>query len=257
MAMQSGSPSATDSSAQPRGTIARSACCRSSCLPPGEALGGQAVLAPTDPRSASAFSGCRFPGEVIALAVRWYLRFRLSYVDVAEWLAERGITVDPSTIYDWVHAFRPRFIAAVRRHRHPAGRTWRVDETLFKIGGRWRYAFRAIDQDGQIVDVLPSDHRDAASARAFFKQALASMEVTPTRVTMDRAACYPPALGAPLRAPGAAWSPVHCQWFHPPSGRHRPQWRPCPQPVRSSLQHPKTRPTIDEMVITSLTRVAR
>jgi len=147
-------------------------------------------------RSASAFSGYRFPDEVIALAVRWYLRFRLSYVELTEWLAERGITVDPSTIYDWVHAFTPRFIEAARRHRHPVGRKWRVDETLFKIDGRWRYAFRAIDQNGQIVDVLLSDRRDAASARAFFKQALTSTEITPTRVTTDTAKCYPPALRA-------------------------------------------------------------
>ncbi len=80
-------------------------------------------------RSSSAFSGYRFPDEVIALAVRWYLRCRLSYADVAEWLAERGITVDPSTIYDWVRTFTPRFIAAARTHRAPVGRRWRVDET--------------------------------------------------------------------------------------------------------------------------------
>ena len=73
-----------------------------------------------------------------------------------------------------------------------------MDETLFKIGGRWRYAFRAIDQDGQIVDVLLSDHRDAASAKTFFEQAITSTEVTPTRVTTDKAKCYPPALRAAL-----------------------------------------------------------
>jgi len=149
-------------------------------------------------RSASAFSGYRFPDEVIALAVRWYLRFRLSYVDVAEWLAERGISVDPSTIYDWVHTFTPRFIDAARRHRHPIGRKWRVDETLFKIDGCWRYAFRAIDEDGQIVDVLLSDHRNAAAARIFFEQAMTSTDVMPTRVTTDKAKCYPPALRAVL-----------------------------------------------------------
>ena len=149
-------------------------------------------------RSASAFSGYRFPDEIIALAVRWYLRFRLSYADVAEWLAERGITVDPSTIYDWVQTFTPRFIDAVCRHRHAIGRTWRVDETLFKIGGRWRYAFRAIDEDGQIVDVLLSEHRDAASASAFFERARTSTQVTPTRVITDKAKCYPPALRAIL-----------------------------------------------------------
>src|ERR687884_476492 len=133
-------------------------------------------------RSASAFSGYRFPDEIIALAVRWYLRFRLSYVDLTEWLAE------------------PRFMDAARRHRHPIGCTWRVDETLFKIGGRWRYAFRAIDEDGQIVDVLLSEHRDAASARAFFERAITSTEVTPTRVITDKAKCYPPALCAAVPA---------------------------------------------------------
>src|ERR671932_2353367 len=137
-------------------------------------------------RSASAFSGYRFPDEVIALAVRWYRRFRLSYADLAEWLAERGITVDPSTIYDWVHAFTPRFIDAARRYRHRVGRTWRVDETLLKMGGRWRDAFRAIDQDGQIVDVLLSEHRDATSARAFCERSVPSKEVTPIRITTHK-----------------------------------------------------------------------
>src|SRR5215207_2150450 len=159
-------------------------------------------------RSASAFSGYHFPDEIIALAVRWYLRFRLSYVDVAEWLAERGIIVDPSTIYDWVHAFTPHFINAARPHRHPIGRKWRVDETLFKIGGRWRYAFRAIDEDGQIVDVRLSDHRDAASALAFFEQAVMSADVTPKRVTTDKAKCYPPALRAVL--PGVEHGRAKC-----------------------------------------------
>lgn len=149
-------------------------------------------------RSASAFSGYRFPDEVIALAVRWSLRFRLSAADVAEWLAERGISVDPSTIDDWVHAFTPRFIGAARKYRRRIGRTWRVDETLFKIGGRWRYAFRAVDEDGQIVDALLSDHRDAASARAFVEQAIMSTEVAPTRVITDKGRCYPPAVRAVL-----------------------------------------------------------
>ena len=124
---------------------------------------GRRLTARTD----SAFSGYRFPDEVITLAVRWYLRYRLSYVEAAEWLAERGATVDPSTIYDWVQAFTPHFIEAARPHRTRAGTRWRVDETLLKIGGRWRYVFRAIDEHGQVVDVYLSDHRDAASARAF------------------------------------------------------------------------------------------
>ena len=73
-------------------------------------------------RTGSAFSGYRFPDDVIALAVRWYLRYRLSYADVAEMLAERGVAVDSSTIYDWVRAFTPRFLEAARTHRVRVGR---------------------------------------------------------------------------------------------------------------------------------------
>ncbi|MDP8922037.1 MAG: IS6 family transposase, partial [Chloroflexota bacterium] len=138
---------------------------------------------------------------MIALAVRWYLRYRLSYAEVAEWLAERSIAVDPSTIYDGVQAFTPRFVEAAHPHRTPAGARWRVDETLLKVGGRWRYVFRAIDERGQVVDVYLSDHRDAASARAFFERAIAEIGVRPTRVTSDKAKCYPPALRTAL--PGA------------------------------------------------------
>ena len=66
-------------------------------------------------RSASALSGYRFPDDIIALTVRWYLQYRLSYADVAEWLAERGVTVDPSTVYDWVRTFAHRAPAAFHR----------------------------------------------------------------------------------------------------------------------------------------------
>jgi transposase-like protein len=73
-------------------------------------------------RSASAFSGRCFPDDVIALAMRWYARYRLSYADIAEWLAERGFTVGRSAVYRWVQHFLPLFGVAARRHRRPAGR---------------------------------------------------------------------------------------------------------------------------------------
>ncbi len=149
-------------------------------------------------RSSSAFRGYRFPDDIIALAVRWYLRYRLSYADITEWLAERGIQVDPSTVYDWVRAFTPRFIAAARAHRTTVGDRWRVDETYLKIGGRTRYLFRAIDEHGQIVDVYLSDRRDAAAAQRFFEGAMGISGRAPRRVTTDKAKCYPPALRAVL-----------------------------------------------------------
>jgi transposase-like protein len=144
-------------------------------------------------RSTSAFSGRCFPDDVIALAVRWYARFRLSFADVAEWLAERGFTVDRSAIYRWVQRFLPLFGAAARRYRRRVGQKWRVDETYCDFQGRHAYLYRAIDEDGQVVDALFSERRNGAAARAFFERAMAETEVTPERVTTDKAKCYPPA----------------------------------------------------------------
>jgi len=149
-------------------------------------------------RSTSAFSGHRFPDDVIALAVRWYARFRLSYADVAEWLAERGFAVDRTAIYRWVQRFLPLFGVAARRYRKRVGRKWRVDETYCDFKGKQAYIYRAIDEEGQVVDAYFSERRNGAAAQAFFERAMAETEVTPVRVTTDKAKCYPPALRAVL-----------------------------------------------------------
>ena len=121
------------------------------------------------PRSAavarSAFAGFCFPPDVIVLAVRWYLRFALSYRDVEELVAERGVEVDHVTIYRWVQRFTPLLAEAARPCRHAVGDRWQVDETYVKVAGRWRYVCRAIDQFGQVIDVFVSPRRDAAAAR--------------------------------------------------------------------------------------------
>ena len=104
----------------------------------------------------SAFAGFRFPPEIIVLAVRWYLRYGLSYRDVEELLGERGIEVDHVTIYRWVQRFTPLLADAAGPCRHTAGDRWFVDETYVKVAGRWRYVYRAVDQFGQIIDVLVS-----------------------------------------------------------------------------------------------------
>jgi predicted Zn finger-like uncharacterized protein len=111
-------------------------------------------------RSSSAFSGRGFPDDIIALAVRWYVRYRLSYAEVSEWLAERGVLVDQSTIYRWVQRFLPLFGEAARKHRDLIGPDWRVDETYTRIRGPWHYIYRAIDEHGQIVDAYVSPTRD-------------------------------------------------------------------------------------------------
>jgi transposase-like protein len=136
------------------------------------------------------FAGFRFPREVISVAIRWYLRYGLSYRDVEELLAERGVTVDHVTIYRWVQRFTPEFIEAARPCRHAPGDRWFVDETYLKIAGKWSYLYRAVDQHGQVIDVLLLARRDLAAARRFFIQALRSSAV-PVEVTTDRAAVYP------------------------------------------------------------------
>jgi len=121
----------------------------------------QSVVLP--PRSA--FAGFRFPAEVIVVGVRWYLRFNLSYRDIEELLAERGVQVDHVSVFRWVHRFAPLLIDAARFCRHSPGDRWFVDETYVKVGGRWRYVYRAVDQHGQVIDVLGSTRRDTAAAR--------------------------------------------------------------------------------------------
>jgi transposase-like protein len=139
----------------------------------------------------SAFAGFRFPPDVIVLAVRWYLRFNLSYRDVEELLVERGVDVDHVTVFRWVQRFVPLLADAARFARRSPGDRWFVDETYVKVNGVWRYVYRAIDQDGQVIDVLVSTHRDADSARRFFQRALSTLKVTPSEVVTDAAAIYP------------------------------------------------------------------
>jgi len=142
----------------------------------------------------SAFAGFRFPPEVIVVAMRWYLRFNLSYRDVEELLVERGIEVDHVTVFRWVQRFTPMLADAARFARHAPGDRWYVDETYVKVNGVWRYVYRAIDQYGQVIDVLVSARRDAATARRFFQRALSTLKVTPVEVVTDAAPIYPAVL---------------------------------------------------------------
>jgi transposase-like protein len=124
------------------------------------------------------------------LAVRWYLRFGLSYRDVEELLAERGVEVDHVTVFRWVQRFAPLLAEAARPCRHAVGDRWQVDETYVKVGGSWRYLYRAIDQFGQVIDVLLSPERYSGTARRFFARALATSRVTPVEVVTDKAPSY-------------------------------------------------------------------
>ena len=150
----------------------------------------------------STFAGFRFPSDVIVLAVRWYLRFGLSYRDVEELLTERGVEVDHVTIYRWVVRFTPLLADAARPCRHQVGDRRQVDKTYVKIAGRWRYVYRAIDQFGQVIDVSMSVRRDTKAAQRFFERAIDTTKVRPSEVVTDRAPAYPVVLEELLPA---AW----------------------------------------------------
>ena len=152
------------------------------------------------PAPSSAFAGYRFPPHVITLAIRWYLRFGLSYRDVEELLAERGIEVDHVTIYRWVQRFAPEFAEAARARRHIVGNRWHVDETYLKVGGTWRYLFRVIDQFGQVIDVILSPRQNREAALRFFDHAIGHMRISPVEVTTDRYRVYPRVLDELLPA---------------------------------------------------------
>jgi transposase-like protein len=121
---------------------------------------------------------------------------------VEELLAERGIDVDHVTIYRWVQRFAPELMEAARSRRHLVGDRWHVDETYVKVGGTWRYLFRAIDQFGQVIDVFLSRRRDANAARRVFARALADTRISPAEVTTGRYRLYPRVLDEFIATPG-------------------------------------------------------
>jgi transposase-like protein len=137
--------------------------------------------------SATAFAGYRWPADVILMAVRWYLSLTVSATQVTWLLAERGVDVTPRTVLTWAQTFGPQLAAEVRRHRRRVGRRWYVDEVFLfrKKGEEKRYLYRAVDEHGQVVDVLLREQRDTESAKAFFRQARRRSGVTPTRVITD------------------------------------------------------------------------
>jgi transposase-like protein len=135
--------------------------------------------------SSSAFSGYRWPPEVILTAVRWYLSYPLSARQVTELLAERGIDVSARTVMTWTQTFGPQLATAARRHRRRLGRRWYIDEVFPFRGAVKRYLYRAVDEHGQVVDVLLRERRDLASAQAFFRRARATAETQPAAIVTD------------------------------------------------------------------------
>jgi transposase-like protein len=143
----------------------------------------------------NAFKGRQYPGEVILLAVRWYLRYPLAYEHVAEILAERGLNVDASCIWRWVQAYAPEINKRCRPHLKPTNKSYRIDETYLRIKGKDRYLYRAVDSTGQTIEFLLTARRDAAAAKRFLLKTIeASGNAMPRVMNADKNPAYPAAV---------------------------------------------------------------
>jgi len=143
----------------------------------------------------NSFKWKHFAGEIILLNVRWYLKYALSYKNLEEIMAERGIIVDHTTIMRWVHEYSPEIEKKIRRQLRPTNDSWRVDETYIKIKGKWKYFYRAVDSNGDTIDFMLSAKRNKKAANRFFKKALSSNHnQIPRVITVDKNPAYPPAI---------------------------------------------------------------
>lgn len=140
-----------------------------------------------------AFKRLHYPVDIIAQCVRWDLAYSLSLRNLEEMMAERGVIVDHSTLHRWVIRLVPLLDKAFRRHKCPAGRRWRMDETYIKIKGQWKYLYRAVDTTGQTIDFLLTAKRDSAAALRFFRKAIRH-HGEPDVVTLDKSGANTAAL---------------------------------------------------------------
>ena len=150
-------------------------------------------------RSESVLNRTQYPSDVIALVVLWRLRYKLSLRDLPEMFLIRGIVFSHEAVRDWEAKLTPALAEGLRRRRRGRiGKSWYVDETYIKVHGHWRYLYRAIDRNGALVDVMFSEHRDMAAAKAFFQSAKTVTDVIPDRVTTDGHDSYPRAIRTKL-----------------------------------------------------------
>ncbi|AXC16126.1 Mobile element protein (plasmid) [Acidisarcina polymorpha] len=138
-----------------------------------------------NPMVAKVLKRLHYPLDVILLCVRWYSAYPLSLRHLEEMMAERGTSVDHSTVHRWAIKLLPVLEKAFRRVKRKVGRSWRMDETYIKVKGEWKYLYRAVDKAGKTVDFLLRAHRDKAAARTFFEQAI-ERNGAPEKVTIDK-----------------------------------------------------------------------
>ena len=141
------------------------------------------------------FKGMRNAPDIIITAVRWYISYKLSYRDVEEMMAERGIRVDHTSVFRWVIKYVPQLEKQFRKHKKPVGRSWRMDETYIKIKGKERYLYRAVDKEGNTVEFLLTARRNAKAARRYLRKAMKTSG-RPRKINIDKSAASTAAIKA-------------------------------------------------------------
>lgn len=139
---------------------------------------------------ASRYHGYRFPPEIISHAVWLYYRFSLSFRDVLDLLAQRGIVVSYETIRQWCEKFGPDYAAKLKRRRGRLGDTWLLDEVFVTIRGKRQYLWRAVDQDGDLIDLLVQPRRNRRAAEKFFRKLLKGEGCEPRQIVTDKLRSY-------------------------------------------------------------------
>ncbi len=133
----------------------------------------------------------RFPPDVISYAVWLYYRFNLSHRDIEDILAERGIVVTRESIRLWCNKFGALYARRLKRHHRGFGDTLFIDEVFVKVNGNQHYLWRAVDQDGEVVDVYLQSKRDGAAAKRFFRRLLRNCGGEPRKIVTDKLRSYP------------------------------------------------------------------
>ena len=143
-----------------------------------------------DTSTAPSYRGYRFPREIIAHCVWLYFRFCLSFRDIQEMMLERGVEVSYEAIRLWCLKFGAEYAKRLRRQRGRPGGRWHLDEVFCKINGELVYLWRAVDQSGEVLDVLVQKRRDAKAAKRFFRKLLKGHRYLPRAIVTDKLASY-------------------------------------------------------------------
>ena len=132
----------------------------------------------------------RFPPQIISHAVWLYHRFSLSFRDVEDLLAQRGVEVSYESVRRWCEKFGPDYAARAKRRQPQLGDTWHLDEVFVKIAGRRQYLWRAVDQDGDVIDILVQPRRDRRAAERFLRKLMKGQGREPRRLVTDKLGSY-------------------------------------------------------------------